>query len=190
MRCLVLDNYDSFTYNLGHLVKSNFCGEVDVFRNDQITLDAVAKYDRILLSPGPGVPHEANMLKPIIERYASKKSILGICLGHQAIAEVFGAGIFNSKKVYHGVCSQINITVCDEILFRGLPTEIKVGRYHSWLVSPCEFPDNMEVIATTQEGDIMALRHKEYKVKGFQFHPESILTDYGGRMIKNWIELG
>ncbi len=185
MKVLLIDNYDSFTYNLVHAVKK-YVKEVDVFRNDGIELEAVAAYDKIILSPGPGIPDEANLLKPIIAKYAATKSILGVCLGHQAIGEVFGANLLNMKNVYHGVATDIEI-IKDDVLFDGLPKTITVGRYHSWVVNENNFPNELEIIAKAPTGEIMAFRHKEYDVRGVQFHPESILTPQGEQMIKNWL---
>ena len=188
MKVLVLDNYDSFTYNLVHSVRKNSNVRVEVFRNDKITLDKVAYYDRIILSPGPGVPDEANILKPLVQEYAKKKPILGVCLGQQAIAEVFGGKLINTKEVFHGVATRVKVLVNDEILFKGLPQDLSAGRYHSWIVSPSDLPDCLEVTATAEQGEIMALRHKKYHVRGVQFHPESILTPKGDEIIKNWIK--
>jgi anthranilate synthase component 2 len=185
MKVLVLDNYDSFTYNLVHAVKK-YTQEVYVFRNDEISLEEVNKYDKIILSPGPGIPDEANLLKPIIKEYASKKSIFGVCLGQQAIAEVFGGKLLNTKKVFHGVATEIDIINQDSI-FEGLSNKIAVGRYHSWVVDNDFFPSELEVLARAEEGEIMAIRHKKFDVKGVQFHPESILTPDGDRIIKNWL---
>ncbi|CAG0893731.1 unnamed protein product [Cyprideis torosa] len=182
---LVLDNYDSFTFNLVHSIKK-VVQDVSVFRNDEIALEAVAAYDKIVLSPGPGIPDEANLLKPIIAEYADKKSMLGVCLGQQAMAEVFGGQLLNTQKVYHGVATKISV-LKDDILFQDMPKELEVGRYHSWVVDREGFPDDLEITAETPEGAIMALRHKTFDVRGVQFHPESILTPYGDQMIRNWI---
>ncbi len=186
-KVLVIDNYDSFVYNLVHYLEEFDC-EVTVARNDQIDLDQVAQYEKILLSPGPGIPDEAGLLKPIIKRYAPTKSILGVCLGQQAIAEVFGGSISNLDQVFHGVATPIKLTVFDESLFKGLPMDLEVGRYHSWVVSPKDLPEELEVTGVDSEGNIMSIRHREYDVKGVQFHPESVLTPDGKTMIKNWIE--
>lgn len=187
MSILLVDNYDSFTYNLKHML-SDLGVEADVVRNDKITLDEVEKYDKILLSPGPGIPSEAGLLVPLIERYASHKSILGVCLGEQAIAEAFGAKLQNLKHVHHGVCSDIRVIVQDP-LFEGLTPGFRAGRYHSWVVSKDGFPDCLEVTAVdTEEGMIMALRHRMYDVRGVQFHPESILTPKGKQMLENWLK--
>ena len=186
MKILLLDNYDSFTYNLLHVVKELGAIDVEVFRNDQIALDEVERFDKIILSPGPGIPEEAGLLLPIIKRYAPTKSILGVCLGHQAIGEAFGARLENLKDVYHGVQTPVSI-FHEHILFNGLGKEIPVGRYHSWVVSRNAFPDCLEITAESREGQIMALRHKTYKVHGIQFHPESVLTPQGKEIIKNFL---
>jgi anthranilate synthase component 2 len=185
---LLFDNYDSFTYNLLHILKE--LGEkVEVHRNDRIPLDDVERFDRIVLSPGPGIPEEAGILLPLIRRYAPSKSILGVCLGEQAIGEVFGAKLINLSRVHHGVCSDIRILAGDP-LFDGLAPGFRAGRYHSWVVSKEDFPDCLEITAEdSQEGYIMGLRHREYNVRGIQFHPESILTPKGKNMIVNWLRL-
>jgi anthranilate synthase component II len=201
MKILVFDNYDSFTYNLVHLVKKVSKATVEVFRNDEIALEDVKKYDKIILSPGPGIPEEAGMLLPLIREYASSKSILGVCLGHQAIGQAFGGNLINLETVYHGVSSDIiiqtpgTITVNQQdaslqpsILFKGMEPKIKVGRYHSWIVSEKDFPDTLAITARDEQRIIMALEHKEYDVKGVQFHPESVLTPHGDVIIKNWLE--
>ena len=186
MKCLLLDNYDSFTYNLRHILLE-LGVDTDVRRNDKIALDEVAGYDKILLSPGPGIPSEAGILLPLIKRFAPTKSILGICLGEQAIGEVFGATLVNVKDVYHGVCSDINVIAKDK-LFSGLETGICVGLYHSWVISKDEFPECLEITAVgAQTGYIMGIRHRRYDVRGVQFHPESILTPQGKKIIENWI---
>ena len=186
MKILLLDNYDSFTYNLLHVVKELGAEDVEVVRNDQITLDEVERFDKIILSPGPGIPEEAGLLLPIIRKYAPTKSILGVCLGHQAIGEAFGGQLENLKEVYHGVQTPVTI-LKEHLLFKGLGREIPVGRYHSWVVSQKDFPDCLEITAESQEGQIMALRHKTYKVHGIQFHPESVLTPQGKEIIKNFL---
>ena len=186
MKILVIDNYDSFTYNLVHSVKK-FANDITVVRNDGILLEEVDQYDKILLSPGPGVPDEANLLKPIIKKYAATKSIFGVCLGQQAIGEVFGGTLLNTQEVFHGVKSDITV-IKDDILFNNLPKELEVGRYHSWVVSTENFPEDLEITAVGPKREIMALRHKTYDVRGVQFHPESILTPLGDEMIKNWLE--
>jgi len=185
MKFLLVDNYDSFTYNLRHILLE-LGVDTDVRRNDKISLDEVAGYDKILLSPGPGIPSEAGILLPLIERFAPEKSILGVCLGEQAIGEVFGAKLLNLKEVFHGVCSDIRI-VANEPLFAGLEPRFRAGRYHSWVVSKDDFPDCLEITAVDAETEtIMALRHRTYDVRGVQFHPESVLTPQGRKIIENW----
>lgn len=186
MKILIFDNYDSFTYNLVHLVKELGYTDVDVFRNDKIALEDVAKYDKIILSPGPGIPSEAGLLLPLIKEYANKKPILGVCLGHQAIGEAFGAQLKNLEDVYHGVATRINITQPDYI-FDTLGKELEVGRYHSWIVDNNGLPDCIEITATDNNGQIMALKHKEFDVHGVQFHPESVLTPAGEIIVKNFL---
>ncbi|WP_439181602.1 anthranilate synthase component II [Carboxylicivirga taeanensis] len=188
MKILVLDNYDSFTYNLVHYVEEIIDAKVDVFRNDEISLADVAQYDKILLSPGPGIPDEAGILKEVIKTYAASKSILGVCLGCQAIAEVFGGSIRNLNKVYHGVATPVTIINKAEYLFKGLPDSFKAGRYHSWVVNEEDLPAELLITSKEAEGQIMGLMHKEYDVRGVQFHPESVLTEHGKQMIRNWIE--
>lgn len=186
MKILIFDNYDSFTYNLVHLVKELGYTDVDVFRNDKIALEDVAKYDKIILSPGPGIPSEAGLLLPLIKEYAGKKPILGVCLGHQAIGEAFGALLKNLEDVYHGVATRISITQPDYI-FDTLGRELEVGRYHSWIVDNNGLPDCIEITATDNNGQIMALKHKEFDVHGVQFHPESVLTPAGETIVKNFL---
>ena len=185
-RIIIIDNYDSFTYNLSHLVKE-LGADVTVVRNDQFSLDDIEVYDKIILSPGPGIPSEAGLLLDVIRHYAGKKPILGVCLGHQAIGEVFGAKLENLSEVFHGVATPCR-TIADDLLFQGLPDELTVGRYHSWVVSRENFPECLEVTAVSNEGQIMALRHREYDVRGIQFHPESVLTPEGKEMISNWLK--
>lgn len=187
MKILVLDNYDSFTYNLVHYVEQVCDDDVSVFRNDAISIEAVAAFDKILLSPGPGLPREAGILSDVIKTYASSKSILGVCLGQQAIAEAFGGSLSNLERVYHGVSTEIDI-LKDDVLFQGIPKRIAVGRYHSWVVNEHDLPPSLEVIAKDGNGEIMALRHKSYDVRAVQFHPESILTEHGLKMIENWMK--
>lgn len=185
-KILILDNYDSFTYNIVHLV--NELGyETEVYRNDKITVEEVGRYDKIILSPGPGIPSEAGILPEVIKRYAPVKRILGICLGEQAIGECFGAKLLNLPEVFHGVCTPVRVVAPDR-MFEGLGDSFEVGRYHSWVVSREDFPECLTVTAEDAEGRIMALAHKEYDVRGVQFHPESILTPLGKEMVKNWIE--
>ncbi|MFA6831162.1 MAG: aminodeoxychorismate/anthranilate synthase component II [Bacteroidaceae bacterium] len=186
-KILLIDNYDSFTYNLAHLLRAIGVECLDVVRNDQLTLEDIAPYTHILLSPGPGIPEEAGLLLPIIRRYAEEKPILGICLGHQAIGEAFGAKLENLKEVHHGIQSEIDVTVADELLFHNVSKQPLVGRYHSWIVSDEHFPDCLEVTARSKEGEIMALRHRTLPIRGMQFHPESILTPEGKEMMLNWI---
>jgi anthranilate synthase component II len=188
MRVLVFDNYDSFTYNLVHLVEKIIHQKVDVYRNDEISLKKVKEYDKIILSPGPGVPSEAGLLLPLIKEYAATKSILGVCLGHQAIGEAFGGTLTNLSKVYHGVATPIQIKSKNAKLLNGLPDSIEVGRYHSWIVSNEDFPDELEVTAVDENGFIMAMQHKVYDVQGVQFHPESVLTPRGEEIMRNWLE--
>ena len=188
MKILLFDNYDSFTYNLLHILKE-FGADVEVFRNDKITLDEVDRFDKIVLSPGPGIPEEAGILLPLIRRYAPTKSILGVCLGEQAIGEAFGAKLINLTEVHHGVSSDVRI-VSNDPLFNGLGPILRVGRYHSWVVSQEDLPDCLEETAVDLvEGQIMGLRHKEYNVRGIQFHPESVLTPQGKEIIKNWLSI-
>ena len=186
MRILIIDNYDSFTHNLFHYVKQ-FEDNVVVVKNDKISLTEVEKYDKIILSPGPGLPDEHKNLKIIIKKYAPTKSILGVCLGHQAIAECFGARLKNLEDVLHGVKTKISFLNTDS-LFKNIPNEIKVGHYHSWVIDEKTLPICFEVTSKNEDGIIMSIRHKEYDLKGVQFHPESILTEYGLLMIKNWIQ--
>ncbi len=187
-KILVIDNYDSFTYNLVHYLQDLDC-DVTVRRNDKLSLEDVEAYDKILLSPGPGIPDEAGLLKAIIKRYGPTKSILGICLGQQAIAEVYGGRIKNLDTVYHGVATSITRINEDEVLYQGLPRELEVGRYHSWVVSK-EIPETLVITALDGQGEIMSLRHKEFDVRAVQYHPESILTPHGKQLLKNWIKAG
>ena len=190
-RILIFDNYDSFTYNLVHLVEKITGEKVDVFRNDQIALEKVNDYDKIILSPGPGIPEEAGLLLPLIKEYASTKSILGVCLGHQAIAEAFGGKLINLSTVFHGVATPIKILSLQagqkSKILQGLPETIEVGRYHSWIVSDEDFPATLEVTARDENGYIMGLQHKAFDVQGVQFHPESVLTPDGEKMMRNWL---
>lgn len=182
----IIDNYDSFTFNLVHYLKELDC-EVTVLRNDEFELEELKSFDEIILSPGPGIPSESGLLIDVIKTYASSKKILGICLGQQAIGEVFGGSLVNLDKVYHGIATSINVLATNEVLFQNLPKQIEVGRYHSWVINPADFPDVLEVTASAENGEIMAIRHKTYNVKGVQFHPESILTPHGKTIISNWI---
>lgn len=184
---LVIDNYDSFTYNLVHLL--NELGEEPVvLRNDKFTLEDVAQYDKILLSPGPGIPSEAGLLLDVIRQYASTKSILGVCLGQQAIAEVFGGKLYNLEKPVHGTATAITVLGDSDITFNGLPKSFEVGRYHSWAVDKTGLPEELEVTAVDEKGVIMAIRHKQFDVRGVQFHPESVLTQHGKEMVANWLK--
>ena len=186
MKIIIIDNYDSFTYNLAHLVKQ-LGAEVDVVRNDQFALPLLEAYDKIILSPGPGIPSEAGLLLDVIKTYAGKKPILGVCLGHQAIGEVFGTKLTNLSQVYHGVatdCEQLG----NDYLFDGMPSHFEVGRYHSWVVSKEQFPDCLEITAMSPDGEIMGLKHRQYDVHGIQFHPESVLTPMGKTIMKNWLD--
>ncbi len=187
MKILVFDNYDSFTYNLVHYIKKLTDCQVDVFRNDEISLEDVDRYDKIVLSPGPGLPNEAGILMPLIEKYAPTKSILGVCLGHQAMGEVFGGKLINLDNVFHGVDTPINVLKQDNILFKGLPKTFKVGRYHSWVVSKKDLPDCFEITSEDEQEFVMSISHKKYNIHGVQFHPESILTEFGEKIIKNFI---
>jgi len=187
MKIVIIDNYDSFTYNLSHLVKE-LGAEVTVVRNDQFELPDLEQYAKIILSPGPGIPSEAGLLLDVIRTYAGRKPILGVCLGHQAIGEVFGAKLENLSDVFHGVATPCHL-VAEDPLFTGLDRDITVGRYHSWVVSREGLPDSIEVTAMSDEGQIMALRHRQLNVRGIQFHPESVLTPDGKRMLQNWMFL-
>jgi len=203
MKILVFDNYDSFTYNLVHLVEKILHQKVEVYRNDQIELSRVKEYDKIILSPGPGIPKEAGLMLPLIKEYAPTKSILGVCLGHQAIGEAFGAELINLSTVFHGVATPVKLVKHDmsnkkmndsgsmksaaQDLFGGLPDEIEAGRYHSWVVSEDHFPKELEITARDQYNYIMGLRHKTYDVQGVQFHPESVLTPMGEKIMRNWL---
>lgn len=188
MKILVFDNYDSFTYNLVHALREICDAEIDVIRNDKLRLEDAAKYDKIVLSPGPGIPSEAGLLLDLIRMYAPTKSILGVCLGHQALCEVFGATLINLEDVHHGLAELIFRTAPDE-LFEGLPESFEVGRYHSWAVSPENLPDCIEVTSVDKEGQIMSMKHKTYHVHGVQFHPESVLTPNGKAILTNFINL-
>src|SRR5215467_12598803 len=198
MKILVFDNYDSFTYNLVHLVEKILHQGVEIHRNDEIPMEKVKEYDKIILSPGPGIPEEAGLLLPLIKEYASSKSILGVCLGHQAIGEAFGGKLVNLSTVYHGVSTPIRILKgkadsrltlhVSRNLFEGLPEVIEAGRYHSWIVSDENFPTELEVTARDENNYIMGLQHKKYDVQGVQFHPESVLTPKGEDIMRNWLK--
>ncbi|MBV4356023.1 anthranilate synthase component II [Pinibacter aurantiacus] len=192
-KILVFDNYDSFTYNLVHLVEKITHTKVDVYRNDKIALADVDQYDKIILSPGPGIPEEAGLLLPLIKQYAPTKSILGVCLGHQAIGQAFGGNLTNLSTVYHGVATNIMQKKVapkgTNEVFNNLPAELEVGRYHSWVIDKKGFPEELEITAEDENGFIMALRHKKYDVQGVQFHPESVLTPMGEKILRNWLEI-
>jgi anthranilate synthase component II len=188
MKLAILDNYDSFTYNLVHAIEKISKQKIDVFRNDQVPVEKFSIYDKIVLSPGPGIPDESGILKPLIQKYAQTKSILGVCLGQQAIGEVFGGTLVNLEKVFHGVATTIIQTVNDEKLFSGIPEIFEGGRYHSWIVRRDGFPECLEITAIDKQGEIMAIRHKTYDVRGVQFHPESVLTPLGEKIIENWLK--
>jgi anthranilate synthase component 2 len=194
MKILIFDNYDSFTYNLVHLVEKITHEKVDVFRNDQIALEKIKEYDKIILSPGPGIPSEAGSLLPLIKEYASTKPILGVCLGHQAIGEAFGGKLTNLSMVFHGVATPVRKvngqrSMVNSQLFKDLPETFQAGRYHSWIVSKENFPDELEITAEDENGFIMALQHKTFNVQGVQFHPESVLTPDGEKIMRNWLSL-
>lgn len=186
MKTVIIDNYDSFTYNLAHLVKE-LGAEVDVLRNDKFELEELEKYDKIILSPGPGIPEEAGLLLEVIRTYAGRKPILGVCLGEQAIGQAFGGKLTNLSEVFHGIQTNVKIKNKDYI-FSGLPTEIPVGRYHSWVVDTEGFPEELVITAISSEGQIMALKHREYDVHGIQFHPGSVLTPDGKQIVGNWLK--
>ena len=185
-KVLVIDNYDSFTYNLVHYLEDLECN-VTVYRNDEFDIDEIADFDKILLSPGPGIPDEAGLLKEVIQKYGATKSILGVCLGQQAIGEVYGGTLSNLEKVYHGVSSMIKVAVTDELLFEGLGNEFEVGRYHSWVVD-VTLPETLEATSFDENGQVMSLRHKKFDVRGVQFHPESVLTPNGKKILENWVK--
>jgi anthranilate synthase component II len=185
-KIVVIDNYDSFTYNLVHYLEDLGC-QVTVLRNDEFDIDELQSFDKILLSPGPGIPEEAGLLKEVIKNYAPTKSILGVCLGQQAIGEVFGGSLTNLEKVYHGVATTIKITNPDAILFKDLPNEFEVGRYHSWVVSNENFPNDLIITSIDENGQIMSLKHNKFDLRGVQFHPESVLTPNGKKILENWV---
>lgn len=211
MKTVIIDNYDSFTYNLAHLVKE-LGAEVDVLRNDKFRLEELEMYDKIILSPGPGIPEEAGLLLDVIRTYAGRKPMLGVCLGEQAIGQVFGGKLVNLKEVFHGVQTEailneglrmedvkvrmedvkvrmkdVKVRMEPDVIFKGLPDRILVGRYHSWVVDTKEFPETLAVTAISPEGHVMALKHREYDIHGIQFHPESVLTPDGKTIVKNWL---
>jgi anthranilate synthase component 2 len=188
MKIVVIDNYDSFTYNLVHAIKKISGLPVDVFRNDEIALEDLEKYNKIVLSPGPGLPVEAGLLLDIIRKFAPIKSILGVCLGHQAIGEVFGGTLTNMNRVLHGIATPVTKTEQGTILFDGLPDSFSVGRYHSWIVNQEDLPECLQVTSYDDTGMIMSMKHTEFDVEGVQFHPESVLTPLGEQMIANWLK--
>jgi anthranilate synthase component 2 len=186
---LILDNYDSFTYNLVHYIESNHNYKVDVFRNDEITLAEISKYQTIVLSPGPGLPKDAGILKQVIEQFASTKKILGVCLGMQAIGEVYGGELVNLNTVFHGVATPIQVINQFDLLFKDLPDSFNVGRYHSWVIAKDNFPEILKITSVEENGQIMSLKHKDYNLYGVQFHPESILTEPGKKIINNFLAI-
>jgi len=188
MKILVIDNYDSFTYNLVTYLKEITGQEISVFRNDKISLKDVGNYDKIVLSPGPGIPKDAGITINVIKRWAPEKSILGVCLGCQAIAESYGGEILNLPRVFHGVATYMKVIDEDERIFKGISCNFTAGRYHSWVINEARLPEEIKITARDEEGMIMAVSHKEYDLKGVQFHPESVLTRYGRQMIMNWLE--
>ncbi|WP_080053716.1 anthranilate synthase component II [Spirosoma aerolatum] len=188
MKLLVLDNYDSFTYNLVYILRE-LGHKPDVIRNDKIALEAVGQYDKIMLSPGPGIPSEAGIMQNLVREYGPTKSILGICLGHQGIGEVYGATLENLGDVLHGIAHRATITDRSEPLFADIPDELTVGRYHSWTVMPNPMPADLQITAVDENGRVMGLSHKQYDVRGLQFHPESVLTENGVKMIENWLAI-
>ncbi|MEO9210751.1 MAG: aminodeoxychorismate/anthranilate synthase component II [Ginsengibacter sp.] len=191
-KILIFDNYDSFTYNLVHIVEKLKNTKVDVFRNDEIELEQIQQYDKIILSPGPGLPAQSGLLIPLIKEFASSKSILGVCLGQQAIAEAFGGSLMNLKTVFHGVATSIKVnsgrTSRVNDIFRDLPNELVVGRYHSWVVNKKDFPKELRITAEDEDREIMALEHPKYDLQAVQFHPESVMTPEGEQMISNWLK--
>lgn len=186
VKILIIDNYDSFTYNLVHYLEELNC-EVTVYRNDEFELDEINSFQNIVLSPGAGIPANAGLLLDVIKKYSISKNILGICLGQQAIAEAFGGNLINLQKPFHGVATPINVVVDDELLFKNLPKTFNVGRYHSWVVNAIDFPEDLEITSIAENGEIMSVRHRNYNVKGVQFHPESILTTHGKTILQNWV---
>jgi anthranilate synthase component II len=186
-KILVIDNYDSFTYNLVHYIEKITGKRADVFRNDEISLEEVGKYEKIVLSPGPGIPVEAGIILDVIKKYAPTHSILGVCLGHQAIGEAFGGKLTNLDNVYHGVASTIQILTPNDVLYSGIPSTFSVGRYHSWVVAKEGLPECLTITSVDEQGLIMGISHKQYDVKGVQYHPESVLTEHGMKIMENWI---
>lgn len=187
IKILVIDNYDSFTYNLVHYIENITKQKVDVYRNDEIKLEDIIVYDKILLSPGPGIPSEAGIILDVIRKYSATKSIMGVCLGHQAITEAFGGKIINLDKVYHGVSTPIDVLTPDNYLYKDIPARFEVGRYHSWVADSKSFPNELVITAQDDNGLIMGLSHKNYDVQGVQYHPESVLTQNGMKIMENWL---
>jgi len=187
MKIAVIDNYDSFTYNLVHAIRKISGSQVDVFRNDEADLRLLEEYDKIVLSPGPGLPSESGLLLEVIKKFAPVKSLLGVCLGHQAIGEYFGGRLVNMERVIHGMATPVRLTGCKTSIFAGLPDEFEAGRYHSWIVERDSLPGCLEITSLDEEGRIMSMKHKEYDVEGLQFHPESVLTPLGEKIIENWL---
>ncbi|MHB1146430.1 MAG: anthranilate synthase component II [Lutibacter sp.] len=188
MKIIIIDNYDSFTYNLVHLVESITGEYPSVFRNDEITVEAVGKYDLIMLSPGPGIPDEAGILKEVIKTYAATKPIFGVCLGLQAITEVFGGSLENLENVFHGVATTMKVIIPNAIIYKNIPSEFEAARYHSWIASLKDFPEELEITAVDEFGSVMSLQHKKYNISAVQYHPESILTPIGEQIVRNFIE--
>jgi anthranilate synthase component 2 len=189
-KILVIDNYDSFVYNLVYYIEQITGVKPSVFRNDEISLDEAGAFDKILLSPGPGIPSEAGLCLSLIKRYASSKSIFGVCLGHQAIGEAFGANLTNLENVYHGVSTPVKVTDENEYIFKEMPSSFIAGRYHSWVIDPVDLPESLKITCIDENGLIMGISHREYDVRGLQFHPESVLTENGFSLIRNWINQG
>lgn len=187
-KILIFDNYDSFTYNLVHAIEHITNSNVTVCRNDEWSLDKFEEFDSIILSPGPGIPQEAGLLLPLIKQYAATKKILGVCLGHQAIAEAFGGSLTNLSNVYHGIATPINQTKISTPLFKNLPQSFEVGRYHSWIVNENDLPKDLQITAVDEQGFIMAMQHKIYNIQAVQFHPESVLTPLGNEILRNWVQ--
>ena len=189
MKTIVIDNYDSFTYNLVHILRElELNDDLRIVRNDKFELDEVEEYQNILLSPGPGLPKDAGLMPTLIERFASSKNILGVCLGHQGIGEVFGSKLLNLPKVYHGMVTPIE-RIKEDRIFEGLPTSFNVCRYHSWVIDKATISEHLEITSTAENGNIMSIKHKEYNVRGVQFHPESIMTEHGKKLIQNWLSI-
>lgn len=187
-KIIVIDNYDSFTYNLVHYIEKITGKRVDVFRNDEISVDTVGNYDKILLSPGPGLPIEAGIILDVIKKHGSSRSILGVCLGHQAISQAFGGNLINLDKVYHGISTEIEVLTPNDPLYKGIPAKFNVGRYHSWVVAKENLPDCFTITSIDEKGLIMGISHKKFDVRGVQYHPESVLTEHGLAIVKNWVD--